>query len=341
MPRVVLRPPRRPWIVACAGLGLLAAAFAVVPRTPASPPSLRYQKRRAAGVGVHVITVNLNDPNVKVAVALARGGLGRRESFRGMLRRTRPVAAMTGTFFGLRSPWPTGDIVIDGHHVYSGFIGTAVAITPENRVRFVRIRRGQERSWDEYQTVLGGGPRLLTRGRITLAPRAEGFRDRSLYARRPRTAVGVTRRGKLLLVTVRKPIYLRRLARVMRALGARDAVAMDGGNSTAMFYRGRFVSRPARSLTNLLVVYDSSRSYNRARWRLAPRALLARHDAPVKPPTLDRVPVLPPGDAFSAREVVVDDAVLTGVEEGSEETDARTVKHEIGARDGDELEPTE
>src|SRR5215210_4059731 len=117
MPRVA------PWRVACAGGGLLAVAVALVPWTPASPRSLLYQKRRAAGVPVHVVTVNLQDPNVKVAVALARGGLGRKESFRGMLRRTRPAAAMTGTFFGVRSGWPTGDIVIDGHWVSSGRIG--------------------------------------------------------------------------------------------------------------------------------------------------------------------------------------------------------------------------
>jgi hypothetical protein len=288
-----------------AGGGLLAVALAMVPWTPASPRSMRYQKRRAAGVPVHLITVNLNDPNMKVAVALARGGLGRRESFPGMLRRTRPAAALTGTFFSVRDAWPTGDIVIGGHCVYTGCIGTAVAITPQNGVRFVPTRRGKPRHWHDYETVLGGGPRLLTRGRITLAPRAEGFRDRSLYARRPRTAVGVTRQGKLLLVSVRRSIYLRRLARIMRALGASDAVAMDGGGSTAMFYRGRFVSRPARQLTNVLVVYESSRAYASARMRLAPHTLMARRS---EPSLRDEAPT--PGvsaDAVSAKELIMDE----------------------------------
>lgn len=303
------------WRLVGAGGGLLAVVLAVVPWTPASPPSLRYQKRRAAGVPVHLITVNLNDPNVKVAVALAGGGLGRRESFRGMLHRTRPVAALTGTFFSMRDAWPTGDIVIDGRWVYTGCIGTAVAITPRNEVRFVPTRRGKPRHWHDYQTVLGGGPRLMTRGRITLAPGAEGFRDRSLFARRPRTAVGVTRHGKLLLVSVRRSIYLRRLARIMRALGARDAVAMDGGGSTAMFYRGRFVSRPARRLTNLLVVYDSSRAYARARARLAPRTLMAHGSAPALPAAALAPPAAP--DAVSAKELIM--------EEGSDATDEAPV----------------
>ena len=43
-----------------------------------------------------------------------------------------------------------------------------------------------------------------------------------------------------------------------------------------MFYRGRFTTRPRRSLTNLLVVYDSSVGYHRALGRLAPGTTIAR-----------------------------------------------------------------
>lgn len=306
------------WRVVAVGGALAAAALSLVPRTPAAPGSLSYQKRRASGVPVHLVTVNLKDPNVKVSVALARGQVGRMESFRGILRRTRPAAALTGTFFSPRTGWPTGDIVIDGQWVATGRIGTAVAITPENDVRFIRMRRGARRNWDEYATVLGGGPRLVTGGRITLSPRSEGFRDRALYARRPRTAVGVTRRGKLLMVSVRRPIYLRRLARIMRTLGARDAVALDGGSSTAMFYRGRMVSRPSRRLANLLVAYDNSTAYTRALPRLASAGRLARRTRPDRAPEFEEID----GEMFDpalAKELIVNDEPLPGEEERIEE----------------------
>jgi hypothetical protein len=192
----------------------------------------------------------------------------------------RPAAAVTGTYFGLRSAQPVGDIVIGGRLVNSGFVGTALAITHDNDARFVETRRWKERDWSAYETVLCGGPRLVTRGRVRVVPRAEGFGDRSLFKRRPRTAVGVTRRNRLVLVTVARPIYLRQLARLMRSLGCRDAIALDGGSSSAMFYRGRFAARPLRSLTNLLVVYDSSAGYNRALGRLAPGVSLARRPTP-------------------------------------------------------------
>ena len=40
----------------------------------------------------------------------------------------------------------------------------------------------------------------------------------------------------------------------MKALGANNALNLDGGSSTAMYARGRFVSKPGRMLTNVLVV---------------------------------------------------------------------------------------
>jgi uncharacterized protein YigE (DUF2233 family) len=266
----------------CRIAGPVALLSFCAAQAEAHPAGVTFRQVRRAGVKANVITVNLNDAQVKVSVALPQRGVGARETFRSMLRRVRPAAAVTGTYFGMRSGQPVGDIVIGGQLVNSGFVGTALAITPENEVRFIRTRRGQTHDWSEYETVVCGGPRLVTGGRARVYPYAEGFRDRSLFKRRPRTAVGVTRWNRLLLVTVKRPIYLRQLARLMRSLGCRDAIALDGGNSSAMFYRGRFATRPQRSLTNLLVVYDTGAGYRQALGRLAPSVAIARR--PSAPP---------------------------------------------------------
>lgn len=253
-------------------------ALAVLSAVPASahPSGVSFRHVRRAGVRASVIMVNLNDSGIKVSVALSRHGIGSRESFRSLLHRVRPAAAVTGTYFGLRDSQPVGDIVIGGRLVNSGFVGTALAITGENRAEFIETRRWKARDWRSYETVLCGGPRLVMRGRVRLVPRAEGFGDRELFRRRPRTAIGLTRHNRLILVSVARPIYLRHLAWLMWSLGCRDAIALDGGSSSAMFYRGRFAARPLRSLTNLLVVYDSSSEYRHALGRLAPGIAIAR-----------------------------------------------------------------
>ena len=104
----------------------------------------------------------------------------------------------------------------------------------------------------------GGGPRILRAGRVAVAARAEGFAPvpsffRSFVAgRQPRTLAGVRADGTLLLVTVdgRAPgwsagMTLPEAARLMRSLGARDALNLDGGGSSTMTVRGEVVNRPS------------------------------------------------------------------------------------------------
>jgi hypothetical protein len=109
---------------------------------------------------------------------------------------------------------------------------------------------------DGHSLVTGGGPRLLVRGRIAVAASAEGFAPLSapgfVASRHPRTLAGVRRDGTILLVTVdgRRPgwsagVTLPEAARVMRSLGARNALNLDGGGSTGMVVRGELVSRPS------------------------------------------------------------------------------------------------
>ncbi len=108
--------------------------------------------------------------------------------------------------------------------------------------------------------IVNGGPQLVQGGRTDIEAYEEGFvhpDDPGFYwafgvRRNPRTLAGVTSGGELLLVTCegRAPGFSVGLsfveeARVMRALGARDAVNLDGGGSTAMVIGDRLVTRPS------------------------------------------------------------------------------------------------
>jgi hypothetical protein len=110
------------------------------------------------------------------------------------------------------------------------------------------------------ELVVGGGPRLLRRGRVAVSATAEGFAPPEapaffgtfVAARQPRTLAGVRADGRVLLVTVdgRRPgwsagMTLPEAARLMRSLGAREALNLDGGGSTTMTVRGEVVNRPS------------------------------------------------------------------------------------------------
>jgi len=110
--------------------------------------------------------------------------------------------------------------------------------------------------------IVNGGPRLLAGGATMIDAAAEGFThpdDPEFYyrfgvRRNPRTLAGVTPAGHLLLVAVdgRAPGYSNGLsfaeeASVMRALGASEALNLDGGGSTAMALGPTLVTRPSDS----------------------------------------------------------------------------------------------
>jgi hypothetical protein len=222
-----------------------------------STPSIGYRKVVVAGVSMNVVQIDPKRPGVNLGVATAGNGLGYRDDWSRMIDRTRPTAAITGTYFCTTSSLPVGLIKVRGKTIYRGGIGTALAFSPGKGAIIRTCKPGIGYDWSQYETVLRAGPRLVTNGQRTLFPEAEGFKDPAVFARKPRTAVAITREGKLLFVAVQKPVLLRTLADALRKLGAEDAMCLDGGGSTALYYKGKTLVKPGRPLTNLLVAYDS------------------------------------------------------------------------------------
>jgi hypothetical protein len=108
--------------------------------------------------------------------------------------------------------------------------------------------------------IVNGGPRLVRSGATDIPAFAEGFHYPEdpgfLYRfglrRNPRTLAGVRPDGRLLLITIdgRAPghsvgVSFAESAAVLRALGARDGVNLDGGGSTAMTVGGTLLTRPS------------------------------------------------------------------------------------------------
>jgi hypothetical protein len=90
--------------------------------------------------------------------------------------------------------------------------------------------------------AVGGRPMLLRDS--VVVPEVETEGQESFRNRNPRTAVGIANNGKRLILAVidgRRAGYsdgttLRETADIMKALGARDAINLDGGGSSALVY---------------------------------------------------------------------------------------------------------
>jgi len=122
--------------------------------------------------------------------------------------------------------------------------------------------------WEGVKSAIGGGPTLVADGRVKVTAREERFGAEIAKGRAPRTAIGYQGGTSIVMVTVdgrqqhSVGMTLYELARLMRELGSRDAINLDGGGSTAMVVRGKLVNSPSdgfeRAVNNALVLHAGS-----------------------------------------------------------------------------------
>jgi len=200
------------------------------------------------GAKVHYVVVNPLGGNLRITPAYVAGGL----PFEAFIALYRPIVAINGTFFNPRTKHPVGDVVIEGTHVNKGRLRTALVV--EGPFAFITTIPVASDFTGKVESLLACGPRLLTDGRITVYPAAEGFRDKRLFRSARRSAVGITKHGKLIFAVIVTPVTLTKAAKIMRALGCVDAMNLDGGSSSALYCAGKFFVKPSRNLSTVLMV---------------------------------------------------------------------------------------
>ena len=109
-------------------------------------------------------------------------------------------------------------------------------------------------TFDNVVSVVSGAPRLVKDSVIEtyLEP---GFTEaRFTTAITPRTAIGTLGNGKIVLVSVGSAT-IQQMRELMLSMGCVDAINLDGGASTAMYYNGTYIRSPGRELTTTLQVF--------------------------------------------------------------------------------------
>lgn len=159
------------------------------------------------------------------------------------------------------APIPPGGYVISAHGQAAAWLEARVQVGAK-----LSMKSPLHEFWPGVQHVLGGGPTLLREGRVAISALEEQFKPDITHGLAPRTAVGLTPSGEVLLVTVdgRQPqlsrgLSLAGLAYLLQQLGASEAMNMDGGGSTAMAIGPAIVNRPSdgveRPVNNALLVF--------------------------------------------------------------------------------------
>lgn len=147
------------------------------------------------------------------------------------------LAAINGGFFNMKDGGSVDLLKVDGSIINkpsraSTNANASLAFNKKN----VKILDAALLEESSYPNIMVSGPHLLSDG-ITLSLNSTPFVDN----RHPRTAIAITSDRKLLLVTVdgrnrdAQGLNLHELAKIMKWLGAHDAMNLDGGGSTTMY----------------------------------------------------------------------------------------------------------
>ena len=115
--------------------------------------------------------------------------------------------------------------------------------------------------------ALGGGPRLVRDGKISVETDRENFSmTKTVYLSRgrdPRSAAGITSDGRELIMVVVEGrsrrsggLKMDALAVLMKQLGAEQAMSFDGGRSVGLFLDGAEAVRGEREICDALGVFE-------------------------------------------------------------------------------------
>lgn len=185
-------------------------------------------------------------------------------------------AAINGTYYNMRAGnsvcfYKVGEQVIDSTSVGEFRIRVNGAVrTHKRKMQIIEWDRALEQSYrGKRGTVLASGPLLLMDGKMCDWSECDkGF----IKTRHPRSAVLVTRRGDVMMLTVdgrsrgnADGMSIPELAFLAKQLGAEQAINLDGGGSTTLWMRGlgvvnypsdnrRFDHKGERSVSNIIYV---------------------------------------------------------------------------------------
>jgi exopolysaccharide biosynthesis protein len=195
---------------------------------------------------INVLDVDLDRCNLAEAVKGADSANGRfltTALLAELARHEHVVGGVNGDFFALKTGAPTNLLVVNGRMLTPPNGKPVLAFDSAGVPHIETFTLGADDRLTPFfpLNAVGGRPALVRDGAVTGDVDTEGnagFRERN-----PRTAAGIARRGRrLVLVAVDGREYqnagmtLRELADLMLALGARDAINLDGGGSTTMVY---------------------------------------------------------------------------------------------------------
>ncbi|MDQ2863635.1 MAG: phosphodiester glycosidase family protein [Bacteroidota bacterium] len=118
----------------------------------------------------------------------------------------------------------------------------------------------------KMKTVVGGGPVLVQNDKVQVSNNEERkFAGKAINDRHPRTAIGYTNDNKIIILVAEgrsetaSGLTLTQEAQILKDLGCKEALNLDGGGSTCMLLNGKQTNTPSdkegqRSVPSVFII---------------------------------------------------------------------------------------
>ena len=164
---------------------------------------------------------------------------------------------------GIDAPEARADIPSKGKLLY---LGTSYYKPEESLIPGLRIETRYEFANTDADTVsdleaegftdmVGAGPKLVSRGEKDVDITGDGFNDYERMSNKSaRSLIGYDEERSLLIMGTVQRASQYDLAEIALELGLYEAMSLDGGASSGLYYENDYLTRPGRKLSNALVV---------------------------------------------------------------------------------------
>lgn len=212
-------------------------------------------------ISAQTVTISLLHPKVELDVVQAGNTIGAVEDLKSMAKRNRAVVAINGNFFAAYSTTaykPPFGFVFSGSRMLNDGQADRRTVFTFDQNHLTQLVAGLDFKAHYTNSPVKGavqaGPRLLVDGKVMLNVKKEGFKDpKILTGGGARSALGITKDHKLILLTT-SGATIRQLAEMMKQAGAYQAMNLDGGASSGLYYNGSYLTVPGRQISTAIVV---------------------------------------------------------------------------------------
>ena len=158
---------------------------------------------------------------------------------------------MNLNFYNMNTNNPCGVLILDGKIISKNVYNRPYLIVFKDGSSRITTEDIKKLDLNNVKYATGGGSYVFKDGKSFIS--SEHFTSSFLNANVRRSIIGIDNWGNLVIVAIRNA-NLYKASRILSKLNIKDAINMDGGTSTQMYYKNKYVFYSKRRVPVIIII---------------------------------------------------------------------------------------